>query len=615
MNCLKVTGRSTRFFQRKGSSSLTKSFLQQQQQRQLFRQQVRLYSTPTPHVKDSGSNIPWAIGSLLVFGPILFKLTSPPPSKKRSAINHDLTQHVSPAEAAADKKPAGENDRLQTPPIVSVVEKSKIQKPYVLIGAGTASFAAAKAIKEKDPQANVIIIGDEAYAPYMRPPLSKELWFSEKPEVENLTFKDWSGKERNTIYQNISEYELISDASGSDIETNDKIKLLLNKSVTKLNIDDHTVTLNDGSMIYYNKVLLATGGEPKTLPNQPAADSKHITTFRNISDFKTLDKVAKDGAHIAVIGGGFLGSELAVALAHRAGKENLKVTQIFPEDGNMAKVFPAYLTKWTTGRVRKLGVNVKEKCSVESIYSSKDEKTTIQLSNGETVEVDHVIIAIGIKPRVDLARDAGLEIDEKHSGVVVNAELEARTDVYAAGDMVSFHDIQLGRRRIEHHDHAVLSGRHAGENMVGGHRAYKHQSMFWSDLGPEIGYEAVGLVDSQLSTVSVWAKATKEDTPAAAAASTETSSPRLAPGETDVTSINTSTEDASETTQKNDVIFKDEKFGKGLVFYTRDQKIVGLVLFNVFGKVQEARDIISSGYTTDQIDSLVKKFDIFSKDH
>lgn len=129
-------------------------------------------------------------------------------------------------------------------------------------------------------------------------------------------------------------------------------------------------------------------------------------------------------------------------------------------------------------------------------------------------------------------------------------------------------------------DSAVLSGRHAGENMVGAAKPYKHQSMFWSDLGPEVGYEAIGLVDSQLSTVSVWAKATAADTPAASG-------------------------DASAVTKSNP--FKDEKFGKGLVFYTRDQQIVGLLLFNVFGKVQAARDIIDAGYKVDQIDGLLKQ--------
>lgn len=259
-----------------------------------------------------------------------------------------------------------------------------------------------------------------------------------------------------------------------------------------------------------------------------------------------------------------------------------------------------------------VGVDVKDNSTIESVSTDEESgKTNIQLKDGSSVAVDHVIVAIGIEPRIDLAREAGLEIDEKRSGVVVNAELEARSDVYAAGDMVSFHDIQLGRRRIEHHDHAVLSGRHAGENMVGNNRAYNHQSMFWSDLGPEIGYEAVGLIDSQLSTVSVWAKATPQDTPAAAASS-EADSPRAAPAEN---ATGSGTEAAVEAKKQTPSSLQDEKFGKGLVFYVRDQKVVGLVLFNVFGKVQEARDVINGGYTSDKIDGLVKQFDIYSKDH
>ncbi|PHZ08571.1 apoptosis-inducing factor 1, mitochondrial-like protein [Rhizopus microsporus ATCC 52813] len=584
MNFLKSTGHSARFMQRR----VTLNSLR-------YTNRARLYSTATGGPVKESSNVPWVIGSLLVFGPILFKLTSPPPPSKRT----NLTEHIAPV-PVEEEKPA------------AVEEPAKvIQKPYVLIGAGTASFAAAQAIKEKDPNANVIIIGEEGYAPYMRPPLSKEFWFSEDPKVgETLRFKDWQGTERSAIYQDISEYEIIQDASGSDLESS-KIKLLLSKRATKLNVEDHTVTLDDGSVIYYNKVLLATGGEPKRLPMQDKND-KNITTFRSIEDFKKLEQLAKNGAHIAVVGGGFLGSELAVALAHRAQKENIKVTQIFPEDGNMANVFPGYLTKWTTSRVRKLGVEVKERSAVKSVSTDKESgKTTVELENGESLTVDHVVVAIGIEPRVDLARDAGLEIDEKRSGVVVNAELEARRDVYAAGDMVSFHDVQLGRRRIEHHDHAVLSGRHAGENMVGASRAYKHQSMFWSDLGPEIGYEAVGLTDSQLSTVSVWAKATAKDTPVASAR-TEVDSPRAAPGE-EQQQVSTGQSVSEAVKAKNP--FQDEKFGKGLVFYVRDKKIVGLVLFNVFGKVQEARDIINAGYTSDKIDGLVKKFNLYSNDH
>ncbi|KAI9013999.1 apoptosis-inducing factor, mitochondrion-associated, C-term-domain-containing protein [Phycomyces nitens] len=549
--------------------------------RQRLAQRTYAQATPSSNV---GTNTPWFLGSLIVFGPLLFKLTSPPPKKAKEV------EHVVPTP-----------EPVKAAPVIQTSEKPKVQKPFVLIGGGTASYAAAKAIKEKDPLANVIIVAEEAYAPYMRPPLSKELWFSEDPNVsQTLVFKDWQGSERETIYQDISLYEVLEDASGSDTPS-EKIKLL-NKRVAKLNVDKRTVTLDDGSEIYYNKVLLATGGTPKKFPGVQDAN---VTSFRSIDDFKLLESKAKDGAHIAVVGGGFLGSELAVALAHRAEKQNIKVTQVFPEEGNMANVFPTYLTKWTTSKVRDLGVDVKSNKAIKSINSSEDGKVVLDLGD-EKLSVDHVVVAIGIEPRVDLARQAGLEIDEKRAGVVVNAELEARSGVFAAGDMVSFHDVQLGRRRIEHHDHAVLSGRHAGENMVGGSKPFTHQSMFWSDLGPEIGYEAVGLVDSQLSTVSVWAKATAKDTPAVGAAS-EAESPRTAGLGSDVSLA------SAVAPVKPD--FQDEKFGKGLVFYVRDQKIVGLLLFNVFGKVQEARNIINAGYTSDKIDGLLKQFDLHSESH
>lgn len=143
--------------------------------------------------------------------------------------------------------------------------------------------------------------------------------------------------------------------------------------------------------------------------------------------------------------------------------------------------------------------------------------------------------------------------------------------------------------------------------MVGKNKPYKHQSMFWSDLGPKIGYEAVGLVDAQLSTVSVWAKASEADTPAAAV-----SQPENLRG-VDVQDIKDSTETPAPQSNKQPgnpeegTVFSDEKFGKGLVFYTRNKKVVGVLLFNVFGKVQEARDVISNDTSVDQIEKIVSK--------
>lgn len=153
---------------------------------------------------------------------------------------------------------------------------------------------------------------------------------------------------------------------------------------------------------------------------------------------------------------------------------------------------------------------------------------------------DHVIVAVGAVPNTELAESAGLEVDPDLGGYLVNTELQARSNLYIvscsvtcclfghntfttlkAGDCSCFYDTKLGRRRVEHHDHAVVSGRLAGENMAGASKPYLHQSMFWSDLGPDVGYEAIGIIDSSLPTVGVFAKATEKDSPRAVVSATD----------------------------------------------------------------------------------------------
>lgn len=143
MNILKTTGHSARFVQKRGISALKSQLTPAKPVRA-----SRFYSTQQQHVQKESSNVPWAIGSLLVFGPLLFKLTSPPPAPKKKEIVEEKKE--TPVEVAAPVEEEEEEETVEEP--VKVV-----QKPYVLVGAGTASFAAAQAIKEKDPQANVNI--------------------------------------------------------------------------------------------------------------------------------------------------------------------------------------------------------------------------------------------------------------------------------------------------------------------------------------------------------------------------------------------------------------------------------------------------------------------------
>merc|ERR1712012_302046 len=222
------------------------------------------------------------------------------------------------------------------------------------------------------------------------------------------------------------------------------------------------------------------------------------------------------------------------------------------------------------------------------------------LQTGEKVKTDHLVVAVGVEPDLQLAHSSNLEIDPVHGGFKVNSELEARQNLFVAGDAASFYNIALGRRRVEHHDHAVVSGRLAGENMTGAQKPYTHQSMFWSDLGPDVGYEAIGVVDSKLSTVGVFAKATSKDTPKAVV--TDTNEALRNVTENQATTV--------EPSKVADVTKEDEDYGKGVIFYMRDSKIVGVVLWNVFNRMSIARRILKEGKTYDDLTEVAKLFNI-----
>lgn len=144
----------------------------------------------------------------------------------------------------------------------------------------------------------------------------------------------------------------------------------------------------------------------------------------------------------------------------------MQVHQIFHEKGNMGKILPEFLSKWTTERVREEGVDVIPNNDVQSAELFNNQ-VKLTLRDGKTLICDHIVVAVGSEPNTTLAQESGLEVDTINGGYLVNAELAARNHLYVAGDAACFYDPRLGRRRVEHHDHAVVSGRLAGENMVG----------------------------------------------------------------------------------------------------------------------------------------------------
>ncbi|XP_055499895.1 apoptosis-inducing factor 1, mitochondrial isoform X8 [Leucoraja erinacea] len=478
--------------------------------------------------------------------------------------------------------------------------------PYLLIGGGTASFAAARSIRARDPGARVLIVTEEPDLPYMRPPLSKELWFSDDSSVpETLKFKQWNGKERSIYFQPPSFY--VSPQELSFVE-NGGVAVLTRKKVVNIDVRGNKVKLDDDVEITYDKCLIATGGIPRNLPSLERAGEevqKRTTLFRKVEDFKSLEAISRNVKSIVIIGGGFLGSELACALGRRAQNTELEVIQIFPEKGNMGKILPEYLSNWTTEKVRKEGVNVMPNTLVKSAKYN-DNKVVLLLKHGQTIKTDHVIAAVGLEPCVELAKSARLELDSDLGGFRVNAELQARSNIWVAGDAACFYDLKLGRRRVEHHDHAVVSGRLAGENMTGASKPYWHQSMFWSDLGPDVGYEAIGIVDSSLPTVGVFAKGTAKDTPRAV---TEMSGTGIR-SESETETVATSVSVAADATAVAHPPAGGDDYGKGVIFYLRDKVVVGILLWNVFNRMPIARKVIKDGEEYDDLNEIAKLFNI-----
>uniref|UniRef100_A0A336MRZ4 CSON005499 protein n=1 Tax=Culicoides sonorensis TaxID=179676 RepID=A0A336MRZ4_CULSO len=445
--------------------------------------------------------------------------------------------------------------------------------------------------------------------PYMRPPLSKEMWFNEDPTVsDKLRFKQWNGAERSLYYE---PQDFYLDPKVLNEQQNGGVSVCRGYQVVKLDISSHTATLDDGTQIKYGKCLIATGARPRNLDvfekASPAVQQK-ISFYKSVADFKNLRKIVDKSGSIAVVGGGFLGSELSVALAHYGKNKKLNVHQLFYEKGNMGKILPEYLSKWTTDRVKEEGVNVMASTEIKSA-EVQDKKLKLELNDGRTLLVDHAIVAVGSEPNTELAKSSGLEVDKTHGGFVVNAELEARHDVFVAGDVSCFYDIKLGRRRVEHHDHAVVSGRLAGENMVGLHKPFNHQSMFWSDLGPKVGYEAIGIIDSSLPTTGVFAKETSEDTPEHA----NMDEKLQAPHDAKITKTESkSSDNKTIVAHSASPHHAEDDFGKGVVFYLNENdRVVGILLWNVFNRIGIARKIINQDTKYDDLNEVAKLFDLF----
>jgi NADPH-dependent 2,4-dienoyl-CoA reductase/sulfur reductase-like enzyme len=324
-----------------------------------------------------------------------------------------------------------------------------------------AADAACRGIRDLDPDGLIALVGDEREAPYARPPLSKGLW---------------QGKEEDTVRRGTAELG---------------VELHMGRRVVELDLDGRLVVDDAGEAYGYERLLLATGGRPRRV----AAWGDSVIYFRTLADYRHLRGVAKKGARFVVIGGGFIGSEIAAALSATGGE----ITLVFPEHGIGARLFPAELSEFVSDYYREQGVEVLADELVEGVDDG-----VVRLGGGRTIGADAVVAGLGIEPATELAASVRLPVDD---GIIVDelGRVGGRDEVFAAGDVARFPATALGKLvRVEHEDHANSHGRAVGANMAGANAPYDHLPFFYSDLF-ELGYEAVGEVDARLETVAEWA--------------------------------------------------------------------------------------------------------------
>ncbi|HEX6383472.1 MAG TPA: FAD-dependent oxidoreductase [Anaerolineae bacterium] len=371
---------------------------------------------------------------------------------------------------------------------------------YLIIGGGMTTASAVHGIREVDEQGDIAVISAEKHQPYDRPPLSKQLWTGKKSQDD--------------IWRELPE----------------GVTFHLSRTVVALDLEQKEARDNAGEVYRFEKLLLATGGTPRRLPF--GGDS--IIYFRDLDSYRRLYALAEEQDRFAVIGGGFIGSEIAAALAMQ-GKQ---VTMLFPEPAIGTRLFPVELSDHLNNYYRERGV---ELFPGETAVDLQGEGTELTLltDKDRRIEVNGIVAGIGITPNAALAQAAGLEVTD---GIVVDSALRtSHPDVYAAGDVANFCDQLLGvRRRVEHEDAANSMGTVAGQAMAGAGVVYDHSPFYYSDMF-DLGYEAVGRVDARLETVVDW----------------------------------------------------QERYRKGIIYYLDNGLVRGVLLWNVWGKLDEARQLLA----------------------
>jgi 3-phenylpropionate/trans-cinnamate dioxygenase ferredoxin reductase subunit len=336
------------------------------------------------------------------------------------------------------------------------------QTTFAIVGAGLAGAKAAETLREEGFDGRIVLIGDEPERPYERPPLSKGY----------LAGKD----ERDKAF-----------VHAADFYDSHDIELRTGAHVTAIHVPGLELVLDDSERIRFDRLLLTTGAEPRRL-DLPGADLPGILYLRTLADSDALRAELERKPRVAVIGAGWIGSEVA-ATARDLGCE---VTMVDMADLPLERVLGAELGMVFRDLHGDNGVGFRLGARLEA-FEGSDRVERVRLDSG-SIDCDLVVVGVGVTPRTELARSAGLEVD---NGIVVNERLATREDViFAAGDVANaWHPLFGHRIRVEHWANALNQGPAAARSMLGAGEPYERVPYFFSDQY-DLGMEYSGYAPS-----------------------------------------------------------------------------------------------------------------------
>jgi 3-phenylpropionate/trans-cinnamate dioxygenase ferredoxin reductase component len=329
----------------------------------------------------------------------------------------------------------------------------------VIVGAGLAGAKAAGELRERGFDGRIVLASSESEVPYERPPLSKDYL---------------QGKSKKADAQVHSE----------GFYADNQIDLLPGVSATGVDKAAATVRFSDGSVISFDKLLLATGSKPRKL-EVPGAELAGVLYLRTFNDADAIREVAKAGARAVVVGSGWIGSEVAASLRQL----DVEVTVIDPVALPNERIFGSEIGEFYRDVHVQHGVDMRLGQEVKALVGD-DHVRAVKTGNGDEVEADFVVVGVGVQPRVELAREAGLEVD---NGVLVSETLQTSdSNIFAAGDIANQQHPFFGQRvRVEHWSTALNQGPAAARAMLGDQTPYDRIPYFFSDQY-DVGMEYSG---------------------------------------------------------------------------------------------------------------------------